>query len=70
MDNIQDLGLEQMVQTPTRESNILDLFLTNCPNLVPRTEVIPGLSDHDAVFMELQLHAQKKRLLRRRIPIC
>ena len=30
----------------------MDLVITNSPQLVPRVEVIPGLSDHDAVYFE------------------
>lgn len=69
MDDVNDLGWEQMVEEPTRGENFLDLFLTNHPNLVPRTETIPGLADHDAVYMELQIHPPKKRQPQRSIPI-
>ena len=55
MDDINDVGWEQMVQDPTRGENYLDLFLTNHPNLVPRTEILPGLADHDGVYMEQQV---------------
>ena len=58
-----------MVQDPTRGENYLDLFLTNHPNLVPRTEILPGLADHDAVYMELQVHPPKKYQPKRLIPI-
>jgi hypothetical protein len=45
--------LVQMVEEPTRESNTLDLIITNFPNYFNRIETIPGLSDHDIVFAEL-----------------
>ena len=60
IDTIADTCLEQMVNSPTRKNNILDLFLTNNPGLVPRIEVLPGISDHDAVFMELMLSVPKQ----------
>ena len=69
MDDINDVGWEQMVQDPMRGENYLDLFLTNHPNLVPRTEVLPGLADHDAVYKELQIHPPKKYQPKRFIPI-
>ncbi|XP_076434604.1 uncharacterized protein LOC143274619 [Babylonia areolata] len=69
MDAINDVGWEQMVMEPTKESNTLDLFLTNHPNLVPRTETLPGIADHDIVYMELQIHPPKKRQPQRLIPI-
>ena len=36
LDKLNDMGLSQMNLTPTRENNILDLFLTNRPSLVSR----------------------------------
>ena len=35
MDDINDVGWEQMVQDPTKGENYLELFVTNHPNLVP-----------------------------------
>ena len=69
MDTINDVGWEQMVMEPTRGSNTLDLFLTNHPNLVPRTETLPGIADHDTVYMEMLIHPLKKRQPQRSIPI-
>jgi hypothetical protein len=46
---IQNLSWEQVIKKPTRNQNILDLFLTNRPGLVIDYEIIPGLSDHDIV---------------------
>jgi hypothetical protein len=37
---------------PTRGDNTLDLFLTNKPSTIYRTEVCPGISDHDLVYIE------------------
>ena len=37
---------------PTRNNNILDIFLTNHPALVSDIKVIPGISDHEAVCIE------------------
>eukprot|EP00745_Piridium_sociabile_P027724 TRINITY_DN44613_c1_g1_i1.p1 TRINITY_DN44613_c1_g1~~TRINITY_DN44613_c1_g1_i1.p1 ORF type:complete len:604 (+),score=154.71 TRINITY_DN44613_c1_g1_i1:145-1812(+) len=68
LDSIQDMGLEQMVTFPTRGENTLDLFLTNNPSLVPRTEGMPGLSDHDIIFMEYQIHPERQRHTQRSVP--
>ena len=54
LDTISDHGLEQLVDKPTRENNTLDLLLTNSPSLVPRVEIIPGISDHAIVYAEIQ----------------
>ena len=52
---IDDSCLTQMVSEPTRESNILDLFLTNSPTLVDSVSVVPGIADHLAVIGVVRL---------------
>ena len=69
IDALNDLGMEQMVKDPTRGQNTLDLVITNNPQQIPRVEVLPGLSDHDAVFCEINIHPQKRRQNPRRVPI-
>ena len=60
-------GLCQIVEEPTRGSNILDLIVTNYPASFRRTEIIPGVSDHDIVFTEVNIlpvkHYQKPRTI-------
>ena len=50
--SLDDYGLTQVVDKPTRLSNTLDLFMTNNPTLISEIKVIPGLADHDAVIIE------------------
>ena len=50
---LDDCNLEQMVSTPTRGDNVLDLFLTSNHTLVKNIDVLPGISDHDLVFSEV-----------------
>ena len=64
---LDDLGMQQMVLEPTRESNILDLVLTNTPDLIPRVEVIPGLSDHNIVYFEYNVKPERKHNALRQI---
>jgi len=47
-----------MVKIPTRNNNILDLFLTNIPSQVHETKTLPGLgtSDYDIVFHEIKVN--------------
>ena len=52
-DILDDHGLTHLVDEPTRGTNTLDLFITNYPGSFRRTEVIPGLSDHDIVYTEV-----------------
>ena len=42
-DILDDHGLIQLVEEPTRGTNILDLILTNYSESFRRTEVMPGL---------------------------
>ena len=44
-----DISLSQLIEFPTRGSNILDLFFSNTPTLVNRIEPMPGVSDHDTM---------------------
>ena len=56
-----------MVQEPTRESNILDLFLTNSPTLVDSVYVHPGISDHLAVISGVKLRPSIQKLKPRNV---
>ena len=49
LDFTADHSFFQTVQTPTRNKNILDIFLTNRPSTISSCEVIPGISDHEIV---------------------
>ena len=49
IETMSDFNLSQMVREPTRQGNILDLFLTTNHTLVNSVNVIPGLSDHNIV---------------------
>ena len=54
IDLLHDLGMEQVVRQPTRfgPDNVLDLVITNTPQLIPRVEIMPGISDHETVYFE------------------
>ena len=70
-DIARDNFLVQTVTATTRitefNSSILDLFFTNNISLVTKCEVIPGLGDHEAVFVESTLRPERKRLPPRKI---
>ena len=51
MDNLNIAGLKQIVDSETRNKNILDLFFTNNPGLILNQEILPGVSDHEAVVI-------------------
>ena len=54
-DIAQQFSLQQLVQEPTRGSNILDLVLTNDTEIVQNVTVTEGIqgSDHDGVCFEV-----------------
>ena len=69
LDKMHDLGLTQVSKEPTRGESILDLFCTNRPNLVERTELIPRLGDHDIVLIDNRLKAKKIKPIPHKISI-
>ena len=55
----------QVNHSPTRLENILDLVCTTNPDLVTKTEVLPGMSDHKIILTNVNIKAtipkRKKR---------
>ena len=47
-----DYGFEQLVNLPTRGNHILDLVLSTHPDIISQVEVVPGISDHEAVTFQ------------------
>jgi hypothetical protein len=41
------VGLNQVVNFPTRRKNILDIFAANIPSLATTCKPISGVSDHE-----------------------
>jgi len=66
---IDNNSLTQVVQEPTRRNNTLDLMLTNRPNKILRVDILPGISDHDIVFAELDMRPIKYKQKPRSIPL-
>ena len=65
LEFLNEFSLTQMVHTPTRLLNTLDLFITNSPSIVKSVHVIPGYSDHETVVVDCAL-AQITRAKKRR----
>ena len=55
---LNDSNLTQTVSLPTRDSNILDLFFTTNPTLVQRVSILPGISNHDIVQIQVNTSAK------------
>ena len=49
-------SLQQFVNEPNREDNILDLFCLNKPSLLKSINVIPGISDHEVIVAECDIN--------------
>lgn len=62
-----DNGLEQIIDFPTRQDNLLDILLTNRPSLVGRTDPVPGVSDHEGVLASTLVKARYRRPTKRKI---
>ena len=58
-----------MESEPTRENNILDLFLTNSPTLVDSVSVVPGIADHLAVIGVVRLRPTIQKVKPRTTPV-
>ena len=67
---MDDAGLTQLIDEPTHTAgNTLDLMLTNRPAHINRTQVFPGISDHLAVYAELDVKPARRTQISRKVPI-
>ena len=66
---LDDMGLQQMVDIPTRGQNILDLICTNAPGRMHFIDTLPGISDHHITSCQLNItplrRQQKPRWIRK-----
>ena len=69
LDLLNDFGFTQMVTTPTRQDNILDLFLTTNPTLVDEVDCQLGLGDHDMVTASCALKPSIQKQKPRKVPL-
>ena len=65
-DCLEDHGLVQLITQP---SNGLDWFITNNDSLIIKTQVIPGIRGHDALFVEGNIKATTDKQKRRMVPL-
>ena len=67
LDMLLTTHTEQMITTPTRQNNILDIFITNRPSLTSQCHTIPGLGDHHAISIHSSAQARRAKPIRRKI---
>ncbi len=68
-DILDDKGIVQVIEEPTRNKNTLDLLITNIPSTILRTDIIPGISDRDAVYAELDIKPVRHKQTPRKSPL-
>ena len=67
VDIMNDHGLEQLVNFPTREENTLDLILTSLSRQFQEVHSPDKLSDHDIVAGTLKVFIHPRKKPRRKI---
>ncbi len=60
-------GLDQLVDFPTRGDNTLDVVVTNRPSLLNKCSGLPALSDHDVIYVDVNVRAYRRKPVRREI---
>ena len=69
LEVFNDCLLEQTVTSPTRGKHILDLFFTSNSTLIDSVSVLPGLSDHDIVWVLVNTIPSQTKQVPRTIPL-
>lgn len=67
LESLSNYELRQLIDEPTRKENTLDLMLTNVPDRVIRTRVLPGISDHEIPVVDFSLTPLNKYQVPRKI---
>ena len=63
-----ELGLEQTNKSPTRLKSVLEIYLTNNPDRVLKSEMVPGLGDHESALQTTyQTHLPRSKPPKRNI---
>ena len=60
-------GFVQSVDSPARNQSILDIFCTNRPSLVSCCQILPGISDHEAVLVKTSTVLKHTKPTKRKI---
>ena len=63
---VQEYGFSQVIDFPTRGSNILNIFMTNRPSLLHSCNPISGISDHEAVCIESSVSITQQQYTNRK----
>ena len=66
---LDDFGLVQMVDEPTRCGYVLDLFLTSTHTLVQNIQIVPGIVEHDIMEANVNVKHQITEQIPRSVPL-
>ena len=61
LDFVNANFLTQLINTPTRNDNILDLVLSTNPDIIYDLEIHPGMSDHNAITYQVNLSVKRQK---------
>ena len=68
---MEEHGLTQHVNVSTHtqgnSSNILDLVLTNRPNLIKKLSVVDGVADHNTIVIDINISPKRKSRPKRKL---
>ena len=64
---VENCGLDQIVDFPTRDNNLLDIFLTNRHSPIQTCKSLPGISDHEIEHMDSDVRVKFQRPVTRKI---
>ena len=67
MDFVLEHGFTQIVDFPTREHNILDVFFTNRPSYEYTCKPLAGICDHEIVYITSAVDIECQKPISRRI---
>ena len=61
LDLVSTNFLTQLINTPTRNDNILDLVLSTNPDIIYDLEIYPGMNDHNAITYQVNLSVKHQK---------
>ena len=65
---VENYSIHQIVNFPTRDNNLLDIFLTNRPPpLIQTCKSLPGINDDEIVYIDSNVSVKYQRSVRRKI---
>jgi len=69
VDVVNDNSLEQLIQEPTRENHTLDLLFCSDSSITTNIQIVPGISDHDAICFQINLSSHLPTQQESRYPV-